>query len=566
MEAAKNVFYSPLIYTPKTRGRKFSPSTSVQMINDETTVVVTSTSTTSIAQHFPASVFLQDHDLKTSLPFGREDRTASSERSLIDRAVPSCEQKKSDRYLKDFQRQLLYWPGVCYLLPPIHSDEKPLSSLRESTSNVADKVADIKLESMGSRHLDSAEPWNALTLAKEAVMASKEAAFLAENFGALNESLSPGLEHWVGQFNLEEVTVVRSQRHLERQSKKRKAPNKLNVEHSSRRVKDSGTKIDARSLNSTDPFKFFLFSHETKRLLTAKEEHDLFVQIKYLMKLEEVKGKLRAQFGHEPTLVEWAEAVGMSCRALQACMNSGNNSREKMIYANFRLVVHVAKKYQGSGLGIHDLLQVGSMGLMKGLEKFKPQAGCRFSTYAYWWIRQSIKKAIFLHSRTIRLPENVYALLKRVNVAKKSFIQKGHFPSNEDLAKSLGISVVKLERLLFTTQKPVSIQQPAWGSDQDVTFQEITADPADEILSITVDKQLMRRHVRNLLTTLTPKERQVVLLRYGIHDGEKKSLSEIGRVFGISKERVRQVENRAIEKLKKFLSSEGLEVYVDLIT
>ena len=122
------------------------------------------------------------------------------------------------------------------------------------------------------------------------------------------------------------------------------------------------------------------------------------------MRLEEVKGNLHSQFGREPTLVEWAEAVGMTCHVLQSCLHSGNRSRERMIYANFRLVVHVAKQYQGKGINIQDLLQEGSVGLMKSLEKFKPKAGCRFPTYAYWWIRQSIRKAIFQNSRTIRLP------------------------------------------------------------------------------------------------------------------------------------------------------------------
>ncbi|KAG9441827.1 hypothetical protein H6P81_017681 [Aristolochia fimbriata] len=571
MEAAQVVFHSPPIHIPKTRGRNFpsssSSSSSVQLVNDQATVAVSSTSTTSLAQHFPASVFLQDHDLKTSLTLGREDKTllSSSERRPVD--IPFCEEKKSDQYLKDFQHQLLYWPGFWYLLPSIYSKKEPLTSFRGLTSKLDNNAYDTVAESVDWRHLSLAEPWNTLALAKKAVIASKEAASLAKNYSALGESLEQGFEHLASQLNMEEVTVVRSKRLLQRQLVKRKAPKNLLVEHHSQQVRerDPATKTSSRSLDSTDPFKYFLFGHETKRLLTAKEEHDLFVQIKDLMKLEEVKEKLRSQFDHEPTLVEWAEAVGMSCRALQACMNSGSSSRDRMIYSNLRLVVHVAKQYQGRGLAMQDLLQVGSMGLMKSMEKFKPQAGCRFSTYAYWWIRQSIKKAIFQHSRTIRLPENMYALLKRVNIARKSFIQQGHLPSIEDLAKSMGMPVVKLERLLLTARNPVSIQQPAFGSDQDVTFQEITADPEHEIPSTSVDKQLMRQHVRNLLTTLTPKERQVIQLRYGIRQGEKKSLSEIGKVFAVSKERIRQLENRAIEKLKKLLLSEGLEVYVDLI-
>lgn len=117
-----------------------------------------------------------------------------------------------------------------------------------------------------------------------------------------------------------------------------------------------------------------------------------------------MKSKLQSQFGREPTLVEWAEAIGLRCSALQAELHSGNSSRDKLIYANLRMVVHIAKQYQSRGLSLQDLLQEGSMGLMKSVERFKPQVGCRFATYAYWWIRQTIRKSIMQHSRTVRLP------------------------------------------------------------------------------------------------------------------------------------------------------------------
>ncbi|KAE8666249.1 hypothetical protein F3Y22_tig00112503pilonHSYRG00130 [Hibiscus syriacus] len=117
-----------------------------------------------------------------------------------------------------------------------------------------------------------------------------------------------------------------------------------------------------------------------------------------------VKRKLQSQFGHEPTLDEWAEVMGLNCSALQAELRTRNKSRDKLIYANFRMVVHVAKQYQGRGLNLPDLLQEGSMGLIKSVEKFKPDVGCRFSIYAYWWIRQTIAKSIIQHSITIHLP------------------------------------------------------------------------------------------------------------------------------------------------------------------
>ncbi|KAJ6381748.1 hypothetical protein OIU77_030424 [Salix suchowensis] len=229
------------------------------------------------------------------------------------------------------------------------------------------------------------------------------------------------------------------------------------------------------------------------------------------------------------------------------------------------MVVHIAKRYQNRGLGLQDLLQEGSMGLMKSVEKFKPQVGCRFATYAYWWIRQTITKAIFQNSRTIRLPENVYGLLGKVMEAKRSYIQEGnHHPTTEEVARRVGIAIDKLEKLLCFTRTPLSMQQTVW-SDQTTTFQEITADTEIEIPDVSASKQLMRKHILGLLNILSLKERQIIRLRFGIEDGKQKSLSEIGSVFGLSKERVRQLESRALYKLKQCVGSHGLDAYAEIL-
>lgn len=292
----------------------------------------------------------------------------------------------------------------------------------------------------------------------------------------------------------------------------------------------------------------------------------MIVQIQDLMILENVKARLQSQFGREPTLVEWAEALGLTCQRLQSQLHSFRISREKLINANLRMVVHIAKQYQGRGLSLHDLLQEGSLGLMKSVEKFKPQAGCRFATYAYWWIRQSIRKAIFEHSRTIRLPENVYGLLGKVTEAKNYFVRAGNYkPSKEELAARAGITVERLDKLLFMSRIPRSLQQCVWA-DQDTTFQEITADSEVDTPDVSVERELMRRHIRNLLNILSPKERRIIRLRFGIEDGKEKTLLEIGNMFGLSKERVRQLENRALYKLKRCCNSQGLGAYADILT
>ncbi|KAF9598224.1 hypothetical protein IFM89_025925 [Coptis chinensis] len=416
-----------------------------------------------------------------------------------------CEEKQcseSDQYIKDFENQLLYWPVSLY--PSLHLEEKPLLlSTMQVTAPKNDKVLNVELS-------------DALALAKKAVLASKEAASLAEEANLPGDDFSESFSCLESsssaiQFPLEEKIKVKSGRLLERRSKKR-------------------------------------------GVSKSKE----------LARLEEVKQRLQSQFGTEPTLIEWAEAVGVNCLVLQSHIHKGNRSREKMTYANFRLVVHVAKRYQGWGMNLQDLLQEGSKGLMRSIEKFKPQAGCRFSTYSYWWIRQSIRKAIFQNSRTIRLPENVYNTLRQVRNAKKQCIQEGYQPSNEELARRMGMTVEKLMTLFASTKTPLSMQQPVWA-EQDTTFQEITADTEIERPDQVVAKQLMRQHLRNFLNILSPKERRIIRLRFGIEDGKQNSLSQIGTIFGISKERVRQLESRALDKLRKCLSSQGLEAYAELL-
>lgn len=547
------------------------------MLHDQASWVVTSVPTASIVRHFPAPVlsYEQRDDNRTYVIKEEKMAQATLDRWQVEGGLPCCVEKEKyelDQYLKYFEQRLLYQPGFWPPFPLPYTERKPLLSMYvESIVSDNNIVAGVKPMQMEQSISNSVKPGTVLALAKRAMMASRKAASLAEK-----SNLAPQCDesHFLGlnphgstkNIQIKEETTVRSKRLLERQSKKRKVPKKQNnvaYEVSSSTGTDIIKKID-KGLDSNDPLRLFFWGPETKQLLTVKEEKDLFVQIQDLMRLEEVNQRLKMQFNREPTLAEWAQAVGMSCHDLQSCLCSGKRSREKMIYANFRLVVHVARQYEGKGLHIQDLLQEGSRGLMKSLEKFKPKVGCRFPTYAYWWIRQSIRKAIFQNSRTIRLPENVFALLKKIKDARRLYNQEGHLPMNEELAKRAGISIEKLESLLITSRSPISIQDCAW-LDQDVTYQETTADPVVETPDLCIAKQMMRQHVRNLLGILTPRERQIIRSRFGIHDNKQKTLTEIGLIFGLSKERVRQLEGRALEKLKGCLQSQGLGAYVDLL-
>ncbi|CAN6835089.1 unnamed protein product [Brassica oleracea] len=540
MEATtKNLVSSAPSFPTKTHLKNgFSSPSSVVMLHEQTaTPVINSRHLASLSRHFPASVLSQEPREESSRPpppplshSSREDRTSQQltlERRQFDGLVSSREDEK-------FEQQLLQSAGLWNLLM------SPVSPLED-----------------------------VVALAQKALSASKQAALLSEDSETVSSnSLVDSLSTSSSMSSLpEEGTIVRSKKLLERRARNRRAPkpNGLDNESSYIPQKVNAKKKMRQGFDNDDALQLFLWGPETKQLLTAKEEAELITHIQNLIKLEKVKAKLESQNGCEPTIAEWAEALGISRPVLKSEIHRGRSSREKLITANLRLVVHIAKQYQNRGLNFQDLLQEGSMGLMKSVEKFKPQSGCRFATYAYWWIRQSIRKSIFQNSRTIRLPENVYMLLGKVSEARKTCVQEGNYlPSKEELAGHVGVSTEKLDKLLYNTRTPLSMQQPIW-SDQDITFQEVTPDSGIETPDMSVGKQMMRNHVRNLLNVLSPKERKIIKLRFGIDGGKQRSLSEIGEIYGLSKERVRQLESRALYRLKQNMNSHGLNSYADLL-
>ncbi|CAF1868028.1 hypothetical protein YC2023_055533 [Brassica napus] len=567
MEATtKNLVSSSPSFPTKTHLKNgFSSPSSVVMLHEQTTTpVINSRHLASLSRHFPASVLSQEPREESRPPplshSLREDRTSQQvryhllsslvikkklifgsfcsfkltlERRQFDGLVSSREDEK-------FEQQLLQSAGLWNLLISPVTAEKHLPTVVSP--------------------LPDAELCDVVALAHKALSASKQAALLAED----SETAAPPTS---SSMSLEEGTIVRSKKLLERRGRNRRAPkpNGLDNESSYIPQKVNAKKKMRQGFDNDDALQLFLWGPETKQLLTAKEEAELITHIQNLIKLEKVKTKLESQNGCEPTIAEWAEALGISGPVLKSEIHRGRSSREKLITANLRLVVHIAKQYQNRGLNFQDLLQEGSMGLMKSVEKFKPQSGCRFATYAYWWIRQSIRKSIFQNSRTIRLPENVYMLLGKVSEARKTCVQEGNYlPSKEELAGHVGVSTEKLDKLLYNTRTPLSMQQPIW-SDQDITFQEVTPDSGIETPDMSVGKQMMRNHVRNLLNVLSPKERKIIKLRFGIDGGKQRSLSEIGEIYGLSKERVRQLESRALYRLKQNMNSHGLNAYADLL-
>ncbi|XP_047308555.1 RNA polymerase sigma factor sigF, chloroplastic-like [Impatiens glandulifera] len=545
MESGMNLLASSPPFPSRTHFVKncTSSSSSVLMLpHDQTMPTFSGGSSSSSSGHLPTSVLLQDQHDENRACFQALERGQKNYRSLEDEDHENID---TDQFVKDFQRQLLNMSLFWHLLPfPSDSQSVVHSKIKQ----------DLDLE-----------PHSVVALAKKALSASKQAAFLCEDLQSYETAIDASSDPSLPEF-LHGEKVVRSTRLIERRSKKRNGSKyNVTVGENSNSLNENSRKTRA-SFDLNDPVRMFLWGPETKQLLTRKEEDDFFDQIQNLMKLEEVKTRLHTEFGREPTLVEWAEATGLTSRELKSRLNFCNRSRERLISANLRMVVHIAKQYQNHGLKLHDLLQEGSMGLLKSVEKFKPQAGCRFATYAYWWIRQSIRKAIFQHSRMIRLPDNVYGLLNKVKEAKRFLVQEGNRqPTKPEIAERSGIKIEKLESLLYSTRTPLSMQQPIW-TDQDTIFQEVTADMAIENPELVVAKQLMRKHVHYLLGSLSARERGIMQMRFGIGGSRKpKSLSEIGDYLGLSKERVRQIEYRAFKKLKQNGSSQGLDAYANLV-
>ncbi|XP_030493311.2 RNA polymerase sigma factor sigF, chloroplastic [Cannabis sativa] len=557
MEVGRNLLSSPPSFPPRTHFRNNYSSSSPASASASTSgPAVTSVPTTSIAQRFSASVLLQEQrdELRPMLRLTKEEKTSQG---MLDRRKNESgslvhEDKshaETNRQKWEFEHPSIHWPSFWHVFP---------SSQTKMDSSAA---LTMELTTAGGKKTLNVGLCDAIALAKKALEASKEAALLVEDSKLVGADSDDMVSLSLAG---KEDKTVRSTRLIERRSKKRNVPKSKILSNENHSFRHADVRKNS-SFDSDDPLRLFLASSETKQLLTFEEEFELIARVQDLMKLEQVKERLQSEFGREPTLVEWAEAVGIHYRILRTQICSGTSSREKLICSNLRMVVHIAKQYQGRGVGLQDLMQEGSKGLMKSVEKFKPQAGCRFASYAYWWIRQSIRKAIFQHSRTIRLPENMYTLLGKVSEAKRSCIEVGnHSPSKEDLARHAGITVERLQKLLYITRTPLSLQQPVWA-DQKTTFQEVTADSGTEIPDVSVSKQMMRRHLHGLIRSLNVREQQIIRLRFGIGGATRKSLSEIGNMYGLSKERVRQLESRALYKLKQCLVSHDLDAYSDLL-
>ena len=308
-------------------------------------------------------------------------------------------------------------------------------------------------------------------------------------------------------------------------------------------------KIGPKGVYTEDSIRVYLQEIGRIRLLRPDEEIELARKIADLLQLEELANQFEADNGHYPDTKEWAALVEMPLVKFRRRLMLGRRAKEKMVQSNLRLVVSIAKKYMNRGLSFQDLIQEGSLGLIRAAEKFDHEKGYKFSTYATWWIRQAITRAIADQSRTIRLPVHLYETISRIKKTTKTLSQEfGRKPTEEEIAESMEMTIEKLRFIAKSAQLPISLETPI-GKEEDSRLGDfIEADIENPEQDVA--KNLLREDLEGVLATLSPRERDVLRLRYGLDDGRMKTLEEIGQIFDVTRERIRQIEAKALRKLR----------------
>ncbi|MGB9883043.1 MAG: RNA polymerase sigma factor RpoD [Microgenomates group bacterium] len=281
-----------------------------------------------------------------------------------------------------------------------------------------------------------------------------------------------------------------------------------------------------------------------KSIEEMEKELEQLVVLKHGESLDPIKMYLK-EIGKTP-LLTFDEEIELAKRYEKG----DEKAKEKLIKANLRLVVSIAKKYLGRRLSFLDLIQEGNKGLIRGVEKYDWRRGFKFSTYATWWIRQAITRAIADQSRTIRIPVHMVDHINRYYKIHRKLTQKlGREPKIKEIAKEMQMSVDEVENLIKISQQPRSLSTPV-GDDKEATLEQFVADNNQPSLYDKVSRELLKDALNKVLETLSPRERKVLIMRFGLEDGKPKTLEEVGKEFKVTRERIRQIEAKAIRKLK----------------
>ncbi|QLE46033.1 RpoD/SigA family RNA polymerase sigma factor (plasmid) [Nostoc sp. C052] len=301
---------------------------------------------------------------------------------------------------------------------------------------------------------------------------------------------------------------------------------------------------------TTDLVRSYLKEIGRYSLLTPEQEITNARALQQMMAIEEQRSSLALQLNREPTTRELATSLGQSEAEVESILHQGERAKQKMVTANLRLVVAIAKKYQNRNLEFLDLIQEGTLGLYRGVEKFDPNKGYKLSTYAYWWVTQSITRAIAEQSRTIRLPIHINEKLNKIKKIQRELSQSlGRKPTVVEIAEELKVKPEQVREYIQADRKLVSLEMRV-GNEQETELSELLADekisPLEELNS-----SLMRQNIKELLASLAPIQREVLTLRFGLENDHQLSLTQIGERLNLSRERIRQLEYKALSILRR---------------